>query len=199
MAHFIPLEDKLKKIGFGLVAGVDEAGRGPMAGPVVSAMVILKEKTKLKGLDDSKKLTAKNRERLYELILKNCVDYSIAIVSHLTIDKINIANAVKLGNTFCLEDIKIKPDVIVFDGKEKQRVNIPYMTVIKGDSKVKCVAAASVLAKVTRDHIMRYYAKKYTKYGFEKHMGYGTRLHRSNMIKFGLCEIHRKSYSFRSK
>jgi len=199
MAHFIPLEAKLRNIGFSLVAGVDEAGRGPMAGPVVSAMVILKEGARLPGLDDSKKLTARNRERLYELILENCIDYAVAIVSHLTIDKVNIANATRLANKFCLEDINIKPDVVVFDGREKQLINIPYMTVIKGDSKVKSVAAASVLAKVTRDKIMKYYAEKFKEYGFERHMGYGTRLHRSNIEKFGLCEIHRKSYSFKEK
>jgi len=199
MTHFIPLESKLRNIGFNLVAGVDEAGRGPMAGPVVSAMVILKEKAPLPGLNDSKKLTAKKREILYELILKNCIDYSVALVSHTTIDKINIANATKLANKLCFASIKIKPNAIIFDGRERQIIKIPYMTVIKGDSKIKSVAAASILAKVTRDKIMRYYAKEFKKYGFEKHMGYGTRLHRSNIEKFGLCEIHRKSYSFKEK
>lgn len=195
MAHFIPLESQLKRSGVRFVAGIDEAGRGPLAGPVVSAAVILKDGAVLPGLDDSKKLSAQKREKLFELIMKNCVDYAIAIVSHITIDEINILNAVRLANKLCVEHLRQKPEMILIDGKDRQTLSLPHQTIIKGDSKVRCIAAASILAKVTRDKIMHRYAKEYKKYGFENHVGYGTREHKTNIFKFGLCPIHRKSYN----
>lgn len=195
MAHFIKLESQLKRSGVNFVAGIDEAGRGPLAGPVVSAAVILKQGAKLPGLDDSKKLSAKARERLFGLILENALDYAITAVSHITIDEINILNAVRLANNLCVEHLKIKPEIILIDGKDKQTLSLPHKTIIKGDSKVRCIAAASILAKVTRDKIMHRYAKEYKKYGFENHVGYGTREHKANIFKFGSCPIHRKSYN----
>lgn len=197
MPRFIPIEAQLQKEGFVLVAGIDEAGRGPMAGPVVSAAVILKRGARLPGLNDSKKLTKRKREELFEKIVKNSLDFTISIVSPQTIDDINILESVKLANYLCIQDLKFKPDIAVIDGRDKQILEIPFKTIIKGDQKVRSIAAASILAKVTRDKLMTYYTKKYPNYGFERHMGYGTREHRSNMEKFGLCEIHRKSYSYK--
>jgi ribonuclease HII len=197
MPRFIPIEAQLQKEGFVLVAGIDEAGRGPMAGPVVSAAVILKQGARLPGLNDSKKLSPRKREELFEKIVKNSLDFTISIVSPQTIDKINILESVKLANYLCIQDLKYKPDIAVIDGRDKQILKIPFKTIIKGDQKVRSIAAASILAKVTRDKLMAYYAKKYPNYGFERHMGYGTREHRSNMTKFGLSCIHRKSYSYK--
>lgn len=196
MSQFLPLESKLKKKGFRIIAGIDEAGRGPMAGPVVSAAVILKEKIRLPGLDDSKKLTAKKREELYEKIIKNSIDYAITFVPHTTIDEINILEAVKLANFLCIKNLHTQPDIALIDGRDKQILDIEHQTIIKGDSKIRSIAAASILAKVARDKLMEHYAKTYKNYGFEKHKGYGTREHRSNLIKYGPCPIHRKSYSF---
>lgn len=187
-------EAKLKKAGFKRIAGIDEVGRGSLAGPVVSAVVILKTGAKLKGLDDSKKLSRKQRERLFELILENAEDYAVTLVPHTTIDKVNILNAVRIANKICVDSLKKKPDMILIDGRDKQILTLPHQTIIKGDTKVRCIAAASILAKVVRDKLMYHYARKYIKYGFERHVGYGTRLHRSNIMKHGYCEIHRKSY-----
>ncbi len=197
MAKFLPLESKLNKLGFLFIAGIDEAGRGPMAGPVVSAAVILKPNARIPGLDDSKKLTAKKREQLFEVVLKNALHYAIAVVSHKTIDKINILKSVQLANDMAVNALEIQPHFVLIDGKDKQIITPEFQTVIKGDSRVKCIAAASILAKVTRDKIMEKYADEYTKYGFAQHKGYGTRMHRSLMEKHGLCDIHRKSYTFK--
>ncbi|MDA1061016.1 MAG: ribonuclease HII [bacterium] len=184
-------------MGFNLVAGIDEAGRGPMAGPVVSAAVILKRNARIKGLNDSKLLSQKRREELFPVILDNCIDYAIGIVGHALIDEINILNATIIANDICIRSLKHKPDYVLIDGRDKQIIDIPFQTVIKGDRRIQCIAAASVLAKVTRDAIMRYYSKEYPKYGFEKHKGYGTRLHRSTINEFGFCDIHRRSYTFK--
>ena len=194
MAKFKPIESQLKKQGFNFVVGIDEAGRGPLAGPVVSAAVILKPNCRLPGLDDSKKLSPKKRKILFELILNNCLDYSISLVSHITIDQINILEATKLANLHCIEALKIKPDIAVIDGRDKQYLEIPFITIIKGDNHVKSIAAASILAKVTRDHLMQYYSTIYPNYGFEQHMGYGTHQHRAIIKKQGQCEIHRKTF-----
>ncbi|MFH1284583.1 MAG: ribonuclease HII [Candidatus Peregrinibacteria bacterium] len=180
-----------------LIAGIDEAGRGPLAGPVVSAAVILRPNARIPGLKDSKLLSARMREKLFELIIKNSVDYAITIVSHKLIDEINISNATRFANYLCLHYMKTVPDIALVDGIDKQFFEIPYENIIKGDQKVRVISAASVLAKVTRDRIMRYYSKEFRGYGFEYHVGYGTRKHISNIKKYGLCEIHRKSYNIR--
>jgi len=197
MAKFLPLESKLNKLGFLFVAGIDEAGRGPMAGPVVSAAVILKPNSRIQGLDDSKKLSEKQRERLFELIIKNASHYAIAVVSHITIDEINILKSTQLANDMAVNALEIIPDFVLIDGKDKQIILPDFQTIIKGDSRVKSIAAASILAKVMRDKIMKKYAEEYTKYDFQKHKGYGTRSHRALMEKHGLCDIHRKSYTFK--
>jgi ribonuclease HII len=160
--------------------------------------VILKEKTRLPGLNDSKKLSASKREELFDLITKQALDYSISIVSHITIDEINILEATKLANFHCVENLELRPDIILIDGRDKQIIAEPHQCVIKGDSKVRCIAAASILAKVTRDRIMDYYAEKFPNYEFQSHMGYGTRQHRDLIHKHGHCEIHRKSFKIKS-
>lgn len=193
---FISIEATLRTEGFSLIAGIDEVGRGPLAGPVVSAAVILKENAKIPGLKDSKQLTKAQREALFPVIMKNAVDYSIAIVSHKTIDQINIANAIRLANKMCIDHLEKTPDMVLIDGRDKQTLDIPYKTIIKGDTKVKCIAAASVLAKVFRDHLMEYYSKEFPVYNFGKHVGYGTREHRKLIGTHGPCEIHRMSYNW---
>ncbi len=197
MSNFIPIEPHLYARGYSIIAGIDEAGRGPLAGPVVSAAVILKKDTIIEGLNDSKKLTAKKREQLFPQILENCLDYAISFVSHQTIDRINILNATRLANKLCIKSLKIKPDIILIDGRDKQFLKSPFLTLKKGDLKMKSIAAASVLAKVFRDKIMEYYHKKLPEYGFHQHKGYGTRKHSSNIKEFGLSEIHRKSYNLK--
>ncbi len=194
--RFIAIESTLRTEGFSFIAGIDEVGRGPLAGPVISAAVILKENAKIPGLKDSKQLTKAQREALFPIIMKNALDYSIAIVSHKTIDKINIANAIRLANQMCIDHLEKKPDMVLIDGRDKQTLNIPYKTIIKGDTKVKCIAAASVIAKVFRDKLMEYYAKEFPFYRFEKHAGYGTREHRTLIGRHGPCEIHRMSYNW---
>lgn len=194
MPSFIPIESRLKKVGCLFIAGIDEAGRGPLAGPLVSAAVILKENAKIPGLKDSKLLPKQKREQLFELIVKNSLDFTISIISHAVVDEINIVESVKLANFLCIEELRYKPDIVLIDGRDKQFINERFLTIIKGDKYVKSIAAASILAKVTRDKIMEYYSKKYKKYGFQKHMGYGTRQHRGNIKKYGRCEIHRKTY-----
>ena len=197
MALFIPIESRLRSIGCDIVVGIDEAGRGPLAGPLVSAAVILKENAKLPGINDSKLLNEKERERLFELIVRKSLDFSISIIPHTCIDRINIVEAVKLANYNCIKELRYKPDIALIDGKDKQILDIKFLTVIKGDQIVRSIAAASILAKVTRDMIMKYYSKEYNKYGFEIHKGYGTRIHRNNIKKFGRCEIHRKTYKIK--
>jgi ribonuclease HII len=191
---FFPLESRLKKQGFNLIAGMDEVGRGPLAGPVVSAAVILKDKAKLPGLNDSKKLSAKQRITLFNLILENCLDYSIAAVSHELVDECNVLHATRLANDLCISELSHKPDIAVIDGHDSQILDIPFITVVKGDFHIRSIAAASILAKVVRDAIMYRYAEEFPEYGFEKHVGYGTRLHRSCLAKHGICAIHRKSF-----
>jgi ribonuclease HII len=192
----IQIESDLYRNGFSLIAGIDEVGRGPLAGPVVSAAVILKKNARIPGLKDSKQLTKAQREALFPVIMKNALDYAIAIVSHKTIDKINIANAIRLANKMCIDHLKKKPEMVLIDGRDKQILDIPYKTIIKGDTKVKCISAASVLAKVLRDKLMERYAKEFPVYNFGKHVGYGTREHRKLIGKYGPCEIHRISYNW---
>lgn len=195
MPSFIPLESQLKKQGFNLIVGIDEAGRGPLAGPVVSAAVILKDNARLPGLNDSKKLSARQRKKLFGLILNNAIDYSITAVSHITVDKINITNATKWANELCINALRIKPQIALLDGRDKPNLKIPFQNIIGGDAKIRSIAAASILAKVLRDKIMIHYAKEFPYYGFALHKGYGTRSHRANINRFGLCEIHRRTYT----
>lgn len=184
-------------MGFFVIAGVDEAGRGPLAGPVVSAAVVLKKNTRLPGLNDSKKLSEKQRNELFKVIIKKAEEYSITIVPPQVIDKINILNATRFANEQCIKNLKNNPDIVLCDGNDKQYFKNEFLNIIKGDQKVRSIAAASILAKVTRDEIMKKYSKIYPDYQFEKHKGYGTRKHREIIKEKGRCEIHRKSFKLK--
>lgn len=178
-----------------LIAGIDEAGRGPLAGPVVYACVIMPlEKDKIiEGVNDSKKLSEKKREMLFEKILATAIAYSIIEIDVKTIDEINILNATKLGMKKALENIKIKPDIVLIDAV-KIETDIVQENIIKGDAKSYNIASASILAKVYRDRLMEKLAVEYPEYGFEKHKGYGTKLHIENLKKYGKTPIHRKTF-----
>ena len=186
-------ENKYKDLG--LVAGIDEAGRGPLAGPVAVACVImpLDEDKIIEGINDSKKLTEKKRNLLFEEIKKVAIDYSIVLVDEKTIDEINILNATKLGMKNALNGLKNKPYCVLVDAV-KIDTDIKQENIIHGDALSYNIAAASILAKVTRDKLMEEYAKKYPEYCFEKHKGYGTKLHIEMLKKYGKCEIHRDSF-----
>lgn len=193
-------EKLLWKRGFKRVAGLDEAGRGPLAGPVVAGAILISPKFKTKNLrlkiNDSKKLSEKQREELFKILTnhKN-IEWGVGIVSEKIIDKINILEATKLAMQKALKDLGIKPDHLLIDGN----FNIYYATkqkaIIKGDQKVISVAAASIIAKVTRDRIMDKYHKKYPQYGFDKHKGYPTKFHIKILERYGICPIHRKSFT----
>ncbi len=177
-----------------VVAGCDEAGRGPWAGPVVTAAVILPPRVKLPGLNDSKLLNEQNRERLFELITKKCI-YSVGISDSKEIDAVGLGRATKNAFLKALTKLKEQPTYILIDGREKFPFILPYTSVIKGDSKLRCIAAASIVAKVTRDRMMKKFSLKHPEYQFCKHKGYGTRLHQQLIQKHGICEIHRKSFT----
>ena len=181
--------------GFSCICGVDEAGRGPLAGPVCAAAVILPEGAVIEGLDDSKKLTEKKREKLYDIIKTTAVAYSVAYGTLEEIETVNILEATYLAMNRAIEGLNIKPDFALIDGNRVPRgIKIPCETIVKGDSKSMSVAAASVLAKVTRDRLMLEYDKKYPEYNFKKHKGYGTKEHTELIKQYGPCEIHRLSF-----
>ena len=181
--------------GFSCICGVDEAGRGPLAGPVCAAAVILPEGAVIEGLDDSKKLTEKKREKLYDIIKETAVAYSVAYGTLEEIETVNILEATYLAMNRAIEGLNIKPDFALIDGNRVPRgIKSPCETIVKGDSKSMSVAAASVLAKVTRDRLMLEYDKKYPEYNFKKHKGYGTKEHTELIKQYGPCEIHRLSF-----
>lgn len=181
--------------GFSCICGVDEAGRGPLAGPVCAAAVILPEGAVIEGLDDSKKLTEKKREKLYDIIRETAVAYSVAYGTLEEIESVNILEATYLAMNRAIEGLSVKPDFALIDGNRVPRgIKIPCETIVKGDSKSMSVAAASVLAKVTRDRLMLEYDKKYPEYNFKKHKGYGTKEHTELIKQYGPCEIHRLSF-----
>lgn len=187
------LEKKFRAEGYSLVAGCDEAGRGPLCGPVVSAVVILPEDFCAFYINDSKKLSEKKREELYNVITQNAVCWEVGIVRCEKIDEINILNATKLSIEQALEKMKIKPDLLLLDALEIKN-NIPQHSYIKGDANIYSIAAASIVAKVTRDRIMREYDKIYPEYGFCENKGYGTAEHIEAIKKYGLTPIHRRSF-----
>ena len=177
------------------VAGVDEAGRGPLAGPVVCACAVmpLEADKIIEGINDSKKLTEKKREELYDKIISRALSYSIVAIDERIIDNINILNATKLGMKKAVEDLKIKPDIVLTDAV-KIDITLPQENIIKGDAKSYNIAAASILAKVYRDRLMKTLSQKYPNYNFAKHKGYGTKEHIENIRKYGKCEIHRDTF-----
>ena len=179
-----------------LMAGVDEAGRGPLAGPVVAAAVILSDGCSLEGLRDSKKLSEKKREQLFDRIQEQAVSYAIAIVDHEAIDRINILQATLFAMQQSVLKLSIKPEYVLIDGNQSPHLpGYCVETIIKGDDKVLAISAASVLAKVTRDRLMQDYDQQYPGYGFAQHKGYGTQSHRLAIEQLGPCAIHRRSFS----
>ncbi len=188
-------EKKLYQKNIKLICGIDEAGRGPLAGPVVVGAVILPENSFIEGVNDSKKISEKKREKLYEQITNEAIAYSVGIVDQKKIDEINILNATKLGLKIALEGLKQKPEIILVDALTNiDTLGIPYISVIKGDAKNYCIAAASIIAKVTRDRIMREWDEVYPIYGFAKHKGYGTAEHIRVIKENGPCILHRKTF-----
>ena len=181
--------------GYTYIAGIDEAGRGPLAGPVVAGAVILPKDCLLEGINDSKKISEKKREKLYDDIIENAVAWGVGIVDHTVIDEINILNATRKAMKLALENLQVKPDYILIDAEKKVDTNnIPYLPLIKGDALSISIGAASIIAKVTRDRMMREYDEMFPMYGFEKHKGYGTKAHVEALKEYGPCMIHRKSF-----
>ena len=189
------IENDIKLKGYKTVAGVDEAGRGPLAGPVCAAAVILPENCEIEGLNDSKKLSEKKREALYDVIIEKAISYDIQLIDNNVIDEINILQATMLAMTNAVNGLKVKPQFAIIDGnKVPEQLQIPADCVVKGDAKSMSIAAASILAKVTRDRLMSELDKKYPEYEFARHKGYGTKLHQEKLLEYGPCEIHRKTF-----
>jgi len=187
-------ETKAVVKGYGNIAGVDEAGRGPLAGPVVAAAVIFSGNIEIEGLDDSKKLSPKKREELFPKIQAEAVTYGVAIVNREVIDEINILQASRLAMKQAVEQLQPTPDLLLIDGNQKIDSSLDQWAIVKGDSKSVSIAAASILAKVTRDRIMEDYHKLYPQYEFHRHKGYGTKLHRTLIEEHGPCPIHRSTF-----
>lgn len=188
-------ENKLYSEGLKYIAGIDEAGRGPLAGPVVVGIAIMKPDSFIEGVNDSKKISEKKRELLYEQITNEAIDWSVGIVDQNEIDEINILNATKKALHMAITNLKIKPDRILVDALEHiDTCGIPYTSIIKGDAKIYSISAASIIAKVTRDRIMQEYDEIYPQYGFASHKGYGTAKHIQALKTYGATPIHRKTF-----
>ena len=185
------IEDSL---GLRVICGVDEAGRGPLAGPVCAAAVILPEHLQIPGLTDSKKLSDKKRRELFPVIQEQAVAYGIGLASEAEIDEINILQATFRAMRRALDQLSVRPEIALIDGNRETDFGLPVKTVVKGDSLSANIAAASVLAKVTRDNIMVELARQYPEYGFEIHKGYGTKAHYEALRTYGPCPIHRKTF-----
>ncbi len=181
--------------GYDTVAGLDEAGRGPLAGPVVSACVILPKYCFIEGINDSKKLSPAKREKLYDIIMEKAISVGIGIVDEKTIDEVNILNATKMAMKMAVERVSPGPGLLLIDAMELDGIDIPQKAIVKGDTLSISIAAASIVAKVTRDRLIIEADKKYPLYGFSKHKGYGTREHIDAIKKYGICPIHRVSFT----
>ena len=188
------LENEIYDEGYKLICGVDEAGRGPLAGPVCAAAVILPRGLEIPGLNDSKKLSEKKREEVFELIVEKAVSYGIAFASVDEIEELNILAATFLAMNRAISQLLPAPELALIDGNRTKGISIESRSIVKGDSKCADIAAASILAKVTRDRYMLEMAEKYPQYHFDKHKGYGTKLHYEALREFGPCEIHRMSF-----
>ena len=195
-AELSAYEKEYSDKGYTAIAGIDEAGRGPLAGPVVAACCILDPDNPVYGLDDSKKLSEKKREALFPEIKEKALAYAVVAIDAQTIDEINILEATKKAMRQCVADIsaKITPDLLLIDAVKLEGVDQPVVPIIKGDAKSNSIAAASILAKVTRDHMMVEYDKAYPGYGFAKHKGYGTKDHYAAIREQGMSPIHRRSF-----
>ena len=188
------IEEEMSAQGFSVICGVDEAGRGPLAGPVCAAAVILPSNLEIPGLDDSKKLTDKRRRELFPISQEQAIAYGIGFASHEEIDEINILQATFLAMERALEQLKVHPDLALIDGNREKDFGLPVRTVVKGDSLSANIAAASVLAKVSRDVLMEQYAQEYPQYAFDVHKGYGTKAHYEALRQHGPSPIHRMSF-----
>lgn len=191
-------ENDLYRRGYKLIAGCDEAGRGPMAGPLVAASVILPVGYKLDDLNDSKKLTPKKRDKLFDIIMKDAIEVQVAIISPSDVDDLNVYAASKKAMTDCVLNFKNTPDYVLTDCMPLEDITekgIEVLDIVKGDAKSATIAASSIIAKVTRDRIMDEYDKVYPQYGFVKHKGYVTKLHREMLEKYGVTPIHRRSFA----
>ena len=188
------IENSLYADGFEVICGVDEAGRGPLAGPVCAAAVVLPNGLEIPGLTDSKKLTDKKRRELFPIIQEQAIAYGIGLASHEEIDEINILQATYLAMERALAQLHTKPDIALVDGNRAKDFGLPVRTVVKGDSLSANIAAASVLAKVTRDNLMLELAQQYPEYGFEVHKGYGTKAHYEALRQYGASPIHRVTF-----
>ena len=186
-------EREARAEGYNVIAGTDEAGRGPLAGPVVAAAVILPPEP-IEGIDDSKKLSEKKREALYDVIMERAAAVGVGFADAGEIDEINILNAAMISMARAVENMAVKPDFVLIDGNTSRFMDIPHRCIVKGDQKSASVAAASIIAKVTRDRLMKEYDEKYPEYNFGKHKGYPTREHMELVKKYGPCEIHRKTF-----
>ncbi len=180
--------------GYPIIAGADEAGRGPLAGPVFACAIIMREDQTIDAVNDSKKLSEKKREELYDVILEHAVDYCVASVDEKVIDEMNILNATMLAFKNALDGLKKVPDLSLIDGNQDRGITIPHRCIIKGDANSYHIAAASIIAKVSRDRYIRKQASLYPQYGFEQHKGYGTKAHIEAIQQYGLCDIHRKTF-----
>ena len=194
MTDMWQIEYELFEQGIGLICGVDEAGRGPLAGPVCAAAVILPPNLMIPGLNDSKKLTDKKRRELFPLIKEQAIAFGIAFADHTEIDTVNILQATYLAMERAIQQLRVKPEYALIDGNRAKDFGLPVKTVVHGDSLSASIAAASILAKVTRDDYMEQIAKEYPNYKFEVHKGYGTKAHYEALDNFGPCAIHRMSF-----
>lgn len=187
-------EMELAKEGYRMIAGLDEAGRGPLAGPVVSAAVILPFDLFIEGINDSKKISEKKRDELFDIIYAHALAVGVGIVNHDVIDEINILRATEKAMGEAVKNLKIKPDFLLIDAVKVADINIRQQSIIKGDQKSISIAAASIIAKVTRDRIMNQYHEVYPQYGFASHKGYGTTEHYERIHRYGITPIHRRSF-----
>lgn len=194
MTDLWELENEIYDSGVSIICGVDEAGRGPLAGPVCAAAVILPRNIDIAGLNDSKKLSEKSREKLYDEICEKAVSCGIAFASVEEIEQLNILNAAMLAMNRAIAQLEPQPELALIDGNRNSAIEVSSRCVIKGDAKCADIAAASILAKVTRDRYMLDMAEKYPEYHFERHKGYGTKLHYEALREYGPCEIHRPSF-----
>lgn len=192
--NWIEYEQSAELKGYKAICGVDEAGRGPLAGPVCAAAVILPPNTIIDGVNDSKKLTEKKREALFDVIKETAVSYCIAYASVEEIESINILNATMIAMKRAVKGLNVKADYAMIDGNKMPPLDIDGETIVKGDAKSMSIACASILAKVSRDRLLYEYAKEYPQYHFDKHKGYGTAVHREAIIKYGPCPYHRMSF-----
>ncbi|MCC8073280.1 MAG: ribonuclease HII [Clostridiales bacterium] len=192
--NWLEYENEATKQGFEVICGIDEAGRGPLAGPVYAAAVILPKGHIIDGVDDSKKISEKKREILFDKIVNECVCYGVGTATEREIDEINILQATFLAMQRAFNSLAVKPDIALIDGNKKPGLPVEEWDIVKGDAKSANIAAASIIAKVSRDRYMLEMAERYPQYQFEKHKGYGTKLHYEMIEKYGISPIHRKTF-----